>query len=177
MEELVAGVCAGTVALVLLAGFAGHLRGPRTLPSALAAHGTVPRALVWPVAVAVALLEGLLGGATAYALLAGQARTLTFAAAGGALLLTSYALYGLYVLRTRPVVPCGCAARDTPMSGWVAGRAAVLALAALTASAGAERAPGSPGSHAAIALSASVTFAVLLWVLPAAMFDPERKAV
>jgi hypothetical protein len=172
MAELLAGVCAGTVALVLLAGFAGHLRGPRTLPAALAAHGTVPGLLVWPVAVAVAVLEGLLGGVTAYALLAGQARTLTFAAAGGALLLTGYALYGLYVLRTRPAVPCGCAARDTPMSGWVAGRAAVLALAALTAAAGAGRATGSHGSHTAIALLTAVTFAVLLWVLPAAMTDP-----
>ncbi|MFB9838093.1 MauE/DoxX family redox-associated membrane protein, partial [Actinoallomurus acaciae] len=61
MTELLTGVCAGTVALVLLLAFAGHLRAPRTLPAALAAHRVVPGPVRWPVAVVVTALEGALG--------------------------------------------------------------------------------------------------------------------
>ncbi|MCW2945515.1 MAG: methylamine utilization protein MauE, partial [Actinoallomurus sp.] len=159
MAEMLAGVCAGTVALVLLAAFAGHLRNPRALPAALAAHRTVPAQLIWPAAVAVATLEGLFGTVTAYAVLAGRAHTLTLGVSGCAVLLAGYALYGLYVLRTRPSVPCGCAADGTPMSGWVAGRAAALALASLVAATGAAPAHG---TQTAIAVLASIVFAVLL---------------
>jgi len=178
MTEMLTSVCAGTVALVLLAAFAGHLRAPRTLPAALAAHRVVPRPLRWPVAVAAVALEGILGAATGYALLAGRPQPLTLAAGGAAILLACYAGYTLYVLRTRPSVPCGCATGpggDAPMSGWVAGRAAVLALAALAAVAGAAPATGSRGAHAAVTVLASLVFAVLLSLLPQAMFDPERR--
>jgi hypothetical protein len=175
MTEMLTGVCAGTVALVLLLAFAGHLRAPRTLPAALAAHRVVPGLLRWPVAVAVIALEGTLGAATGYAIPAGHPHTLTLAAGGAAVLFAFYAGYGLYVLRTRPGVPCGCATgpgADTPMSGWVAGRAAALALAALVAALGTTPARG---GHTAIAVLASVLFAVLLSLLPQAMFDPERR--
>ncbi|MCO5993543.1 MauE/DoxX family redox-associated membrane protein [Actinoallomurus rhizosphaericola] len=178
MAAMLAGVSAGTVALILLAGFAGHLLHPRVLPAALTAHRTVPGLLIWPVAVAVGALEGLFGAVTGYALLAGRPRALTVGATGSALLFAAYALYGLYVLRTRPgigSVPCGCSADDTPMSGWVAGRAAALALASVTASAGAGSAAASHGVHVAIVALSSVTFAVLLWSLPPAMADPERS--
>jgi hypothetical protein len=176
MKEMLTGVCAGTVALVLLLAFAGHLRAPRTLPAALAAHHVVPGLLRWPVAVAVIALEGTLGAATAYAVPARSTHTLALAAGGAAVLFAVYAGYGLYVLRTRPLVPCGCATGpggDTPMSGWVAGRAAVLALASLVAATGAVPAHG---ADTALAVLASVVFAVLLSLLPQAMFDPERQA-
>jgi hypothetical protein len=176
MTEMLTGVCGGTVALVLLLAFAGHLRAPRTLPAALAAQRVVPRPLRWPVAVAVIALEGTLGAATGYAVPAGSSHTLALAAGGAAVLFAVYAGYGLYVLRTRPSVPCGCATGpggDTPMSGWVAGRAAALTLASLVAATGAAPAHG---AHTAIAVLASVVFAVLLSLLPQAMFDPERQA-
>jgi uncharacterized membrane protein (UPF0136 family) len=175
MEEMLAGVSAGTVALVLLAAFAGHLRSPRALPAALIAHRTVPGPLIWPAAVAVATLEGLLGAVTGYALLAGRPRTLTLAAGGCAILLAGYALYGLYVLRTRPSVPCGCAAEGIPMSGWVAGRAAALVFASLAAVGGAGPAVAAHGAHVALVGLSSVVFAILLWLLPLAMFDRERN--
>jgi hypothetical protein len=181
MAELLAGVCAGTVAIVLLAAFAGHLRAPRTLPSALAAHRTVPDPLVRPLAAAAVAIEGVLGAATGYALVSGRPHALRLGATGAAILLAAYAAYGLYVLRARPSVPCGCTGgtggtgADTPMSGWVAGRAAALALAALATVAGAEPAAGSHGAHTAITLLASVVFAVTLWLLPQAMFDPTRR--
>ncbi|MGI5231055.1 MauE/DoxX family redox-associated membrane protein [Actinoallomurus sp. CA-142502] len=176
MAEMLTGVCAGTVALVLLLAFAGHLRAPRTLPAALAAHRVLPGPLRWPVAVAVIALEGALGAATGYAVAAGRTHALTLAAGGAAVLFAGYAGYGWYVLRTRPSVPCGCATGpggDTPMSGWVAGRAAALALASLVAVTGTTPAHG---THTAIAVLASVVFAVLLSLLPQAMFDPERQA-
>ena len=176
MAEMLTGVCGGTVALVLLLAFAGHLRAPRTLPAALAAQRVVPGALRWPVAVAVIAIEGTLGAATGYAVAAGRPHALTLAAGDAAVLFAVYAGYGLYVLRTRPTVPCGCATGpggDTPMSGWVAGRAAALALASLAAATGTTPAHG---THTAIAVLASVVFAVLLSLLPQAMFDPERQA-
>jgi hypothetical protein len=175
MMKLLAGAFAGTVALVLLTAFAGHLRRPRALPAALTAHRTVPRPLIWPVAVASVALEGLLGAVTGYAVLDGRAHLLTLAAGGCAVLLGGYALYGLYVLRTRPGVPCGCAAEGTPMSVWVAARAAALALAALTAAAGAGQAVTAHGADAVIATLASIVFAASLWSLPLAMADPERN--
>jgi hypothetical protein len=178
MAEMLAGVCAGTVALVLLAAFAGHLRAPHTLPAALAAHRVVPGPLRWPAAVAAVGLEGALGAGTGYALPAGNPHLLTLTAGGAAILLAAYAGYGLYVLRTRPSVPCGCATGpggDAPMSGWVAGRAAALALAALVAAVGATPATGSHGAQTAITVLSSVVFAVLLSLLPQAMFDPERR--
>ncbi|MCP9978484.1 MauE/DoxX family redox-associated membrane protein [Actinomadura madurae] len=51
--------------------------------------------------------------------------------AAAAALLALYAMYAAHVSRTRHGVPCGCAGARTPMTGWVAGRAAALsALAA-----------------------------------------------
>jgi hypothetical protein len=178
MTEMLAGVCAGTVALVLLAAFAGHVRAPRTLPAALSAHRTVPGPLVWPVAFAAVALEGVLGACLGYAVLAGRPHALALAAAGGAVLLAGYAVYGLAVLRSRPGVPCGCSTGpggDAPMTGWVVVRAAALALAGLGAASGAGAAAGSGGAHIAITALASVVFAVLLWVLPLALFDPARR--
>jgi hypothetical protein len=171
MAEMLAGVSAGTVALILLAGFAGHLLHPRALPAALAAHRTVPGPLVWPAAIAVGALEGMLGAVTGYALLAGRPQALELGATGSGLLFAAYAIYGSYILRTRPNVPCGCAADGTPMSGWVAGRAAAL----VTASAGAGSALASHGVHVTIVGLSSVVFAALLWSLPPALSDPERS--
>lgn len=172
---MLSGLSAGAVALVLLAGFAGHLRHPRTLPRALAAHRTVPRLAVWPIAITMTALEGLCGASTGYALLFGTAGMLVTAVLAGSVLLGGYALYGLYVLRSRPRVPCGCASDDTPMSGWVAGRAGALALAGLGAAAGAGPATDSHGAHLTVVALASVVFATLLWLLPTAMNDPDPK--
>jgi hypothetical protein len=178
MTQMLAGVCAGTVALVLLAAFAGHVRAPRALPAALTAHRTVRAPLVWPIAVLAVALEGVLGVDIGYAVLTGQGRTLTLAAGAAAILLAGYAAYSLLVMRTRPGVPCGCSSGrggDAPMTGWVAVRATALALASLGAAAGAGSAADSHGAHIAITLLASAGFAVLLWTLPLAMFDPARS--
>ncbi|MCW2944624.1 MAG: hypothetical protein JWR24_1341, partial [Actinoallomurus sp.] len=48
-------------------------------------------------------------------------------------------------------------------------------LASLAAAGGAGSAAASHGAHAAIMGLSSVVFAVLLWLLPLAMFDPERN--
>ena len=173
MAELLAGLGAGTVTLVLLASFAGHLRAPRALAAALAAHRTLPDPFVRPLAALVVAVEGLLGAASGLAFLAGRPHALRLAAAGAALLLAGYAAYALYVLRSRPEVPCGCAGAATPMSGGVAGRAAALALLALAAAAG--PATGAPAAHITITVLASVMLAITLWLLPQAMFDPARR--
>jgi hypothetical protein len=60
------------------------------------------------------------------------------------------------------------------MTGWVVARAAILAALALAglAGAGLAVAAAQPGVVLAVALPAAVTFALLLWHLPAAMQVP-----
>jgi hypothetical protein len=163
---MLAGIAMITVPLVLLASFAGHVARPAGLPRALRAHRTLPAVLITPVAVVTALAEAAAGTLA----LIGFARP-ALAAAGA--LLAGYALYGAYVLRNRPGVPCGCAGSgDTPLTGWVVTRAAALAALAL---AGARwSAPFPHGGRLAITLVAGAVFAVLLWTLPLALHDPER---
>lgn len=178
MTEMLTGLGAGTVALVLIAAFAGHLRAPRTLPAALTAHRTMPAPFVWPVAVVVVAVEGVLGAGVGYAALTGHAHALTLSGGAGAVLFAGYAAYSLLVLRARPGVPCGCSSGrggDAPMTGWVTVRAAALAVASLGAAVGAGPATRSSGAHAVIVLLASAVFAVLLWTLPLAMVDPARR--
>lgn len=177
MTELLAGVCAVTVTLVLVAAFAGHLRRPDELPRALRAHRTVPGPLVRPLAHAVAATEGMLGVAAGLGVLSGSAAALRAATGSAAGLFTIYLLYGWHVLHARArssPVPCGCGGGGrTPLSGWTVLRAAVLAGLAAIATAGAGTAGILAGPRLAIAVTAGACFAVLLWQLPAAMYDPE----
>jgi Methylamine utilisation protein MauE len=163
-----AGVAMVTVPLVLLVSFAGHLLRPTGLPRALRAHRTLPAALITPIAVMTALAEA----ATGTLALTGFARP---ALAAACALLTGYAGYGTYVLRTRPSVPCGCAGSgDTYLTGWVVARAVALAVLALVGSVAAVPLPH--GGRLVITVLAGVVFAVLLWTLPLALHDPERIA-
>jgi hypothetical protein len=163
---MLAGIAVITVPLVLLVSFAGHVLRPAGLPRALRAHHTLPAALIAPAAVMTALAEAAVGTL----ILIGFARP---ALAAACALLTLYALYGSYVLRNRPSVPCGCAGSgDTPLTGWVVVRAAALAVLALAGAVW--TAPFPQGSRLAITLLAGAVFAVLLWTLPLALHDPER---
>lgn len=167
MGTMLTGVAEGTVTLVLIVAFAGHVLRPSALTSALRAHRIVPGRLVPPVATLAVLAEGALGVAGAYAVITRSAH-LVFA--GCAVLLAGYGLYAFGVQRTRPAVPCGCDAAGTPMNGWVAGRAAALTVASIVAAAGVN-AP--LGANLAITMLAAVAFATLLWILPAAMINPD----
>jgi hypothetical protein len=163
---MLADIAVIIVPLVLLASFAGHLLRPAGLPRALRAHRTLPSALIIPIAAATALAEAAIAAST----LVGFARP---ALAAACALLTGYGLYGSYVLRNRPGVPCGCAGSgDTPMTGWVVARA--VALAALALAGAAEPGTFPQGARLAITLAAGSAFAVLLWTFPLAMHDPER---
>jgi Methylamine utilisation protein MauE len=155
-----------TVPLVLVASALGHLLRPYGLPAALRAHRTLPAALIVPVAGVVVLAELVLGLLTVVV-----ARP---ALAGAAVLLISYVLYGSYVLRTRPSVPCGCGGAETPLTGWVVIRAAALAVLALAGAGFAGPLPH--GSDLAITALAGTTFAVLLWALPRALTVPGRTS-
>jgi hypothetical protein len=167
MGTMLTGVAEGTVTLVLIVAFAGHVLRPGALIGALRAHRTLPRSMAAPVAVLAIALEGVLGAAGAYAVITRSAH-LVFA--GSAVLLGGYAVYAFGVHRARPAVPCGCDAAGTPMNGWVAGRAAALTVLSIGAAAGAD-APW--GANLAITMLAAMAFATLLWILPAAMIDPD----
>ncbi|HEX2315078.1 MAG TPA: MauE/DoxX family redox-associated membrane protein [Thermomonospora sp.] len=177
MIEAVTSVAATTAALILLLGCAEHLLAPRSLPAALAAHGTVPRRLAGPLAAVVTAAEGLVGLAVAGCVVTGSGRgPLTVALAAAGVLLGAYAAYTYRLLRRAEGrgVPCGCSRADTPVSGWVVLRAAVPAVLAVGAAVGAD-AVVTPAESAAWFAEASVAgavFAVLLWVLPEAMIDP-----
>ncbi|SEG80445.1 hypothetical protein SAMN04489712_11382 [Thermomonospora echinospora] len=179
MIEALAGVAAATVAFVLLIAFAEHLLSPRSLPAALIAHGTVPRRLVRPLAGAVTAVEGALAAALVAAVVIDAPRAvLTGILAAAGVVLASYAAYTHRLLRTAGgrAVPCGCSRADTPVSGWVVLRAGVpAALALLTAlRADAVVTPAESAVRFAEASIPGLVFAVLLWVLPEAMIDPDR---
>ncbi|TYB43026.1 MauE/DoxX family redox-associated membrane protein [Actinomadura chibensis] len=170
MTGLLAGIAAVALPVVLLGSVFGQVRRPGAVVSAVRAQGVVPRALAGPAALAAIAAEAAVGlvGATSLVLrLDGPVRAASGAAA---VLLGLYAVYAAYVSRTRRGVPCGCAGADTPMTGWVAGRAAALAALAL---AGALR--GLPADwsayEAAVAGTAGLGFAAILWTLPHAMIE------
>lgn len=178
MPALLASVAAATVACTLLIACAEHLWTPAALVRALAEHRVVPAPAA--VAAAVVTAEGVLGGAGAIALVGGSADLLAAAMAGSAALLALYGGYGLRVRSIRPgVSSCGCSRVALPMTGAVVARAFVLAGSALVALglvqgvlAGSVGAVGQPGAPRAVALLAAATFALLLWHLPAALYDP-----
>jgi hypothetical protein len=175
MSVLFGSVAAYTVLATLLAAGAGHLARPGSLPAALAAHRLLPGPRL--VAAAVVAAEIGLGGAGAAGLLlggGGGGRLLAAALAGSVLLLALFGGYGWYALAARSGGPCGCSPVELPMSGWVVARAGALAgLAALGLTlAGSVLPLARPGSQLGTVLLAAAAIGVLLWQLPAAMFDP-----
>ncbi|WP_051712313.1 MauE/DoxX family redox-associated membrane protein [Spirillospora albida] len=171
MTALLAGAAAVAIPLVLLASLAGHLRRPRALAGALRAQRTLPAVLVRPVAASVLLAEAVTGSAGLAGLVLWRETPALWAAAA---LLGIYAAYGTWVARTRHGVPCGCAGDPgTPMTGWVAARAAALAALAL---AGASGGLPSTAYETSVSTIAGLTFAVLLWTLPHAMTHERTLA-
>ncbi|NDU74040.1 methylamine utilization protein MauE [Actinomadura sp. DSM 109109] len=175
MTALLAGTAAVAVPLVLLASLAGQVRHPAALAAAVRAHRVLPPALAGAVAAAVIAAEALIGTAGAAAALLrldGPAR-----AAGGAAaaLLALYAAYAAHVARTRRGAPCGCGGAGTPMTGWVAGRAAALSALALTCALAGPPAGPTP-YESSVTVAAGLVFAVLLWTLPHAMTVERRTA-
>ncbi|MFC4052141.1 MauE/DoxX family redox-associated membrane protein [Actinomadura syzygii] len=170
MTGLLAGIAAVALPLVLLGSVFGQVRRPGVLVSAVRAQGVVPHALAGPAAVAAIAAEAAVGLVGAAALVLGLDGAMRAASGAAAVLLGLYAVYAAHVARTRRGVPCGCAGADTPMTGWVAGRAAALAVLAL---AGAVR--GLPTDlsayEASVAGTAGLGFAVILWTLPHAMIE------
>jgi len=168
----VLGSVAGyAVLLTLVCAGAGHLARPGTLRSALVTHGVLP--VPGLVAVAVPVVElGL--GAAGVAGLFDRPVLLAVALAGAAVLLAGYAGYGWRVLAAGSGGPCGCSRHELPMSGWVLARAgglAGLAVLGLTLT-GSVLSPRAVDSRFSLVLLAAATFSLLLWQLPAAMYDP-----
>lgn len=179
MLEFAAGVATYVVVMTLATAAIGHARRPDDLHAALRMHGVLPPAAANAIGRAVTVTEVVLGVAL-IAGVAGRGGLLVAALAGSAALFAGYGGYGWFVVATGRSGPCGCGGADTPMSGWVAGRA--LALAALAVGALAGHLLGGPatvtplgefGPRLAVVLLAAGTFSALLWSLPAAMREPE----
>lgn len=170
MTGLLAGVAAVVLPVVLLGSVFGQVRRPGVLVSAVRAQGVLPAAIAGPAAVAAIAAEAAVGLAGAGALLLRLDGAERAASGAAAVLLGLYAVYAAHVSRTRRGVPCGCAGADTPMTGWVAGRAAALAALAL---AGALRGvpSGLSPSEVFVVGAAGLGFAVILWTLPHAMIE------
>ncbi|WP_165975729.1 MauE/DoxX family redox-associated membrane protein [Actinomadura rubrisoli] len=176
MTGLLAGIAAVAVPLVLLVSLYGQLRRPGALAAALRAHRTLPRSFAWPLAAAVIAAEAVAGTGSAAGLVLWRDGPFRAASAAAAGLLALYTAYGAYVARTRPGVPCGCAGNTgTPMTGWVAGRAGVLAALALAGALWGL--PGDPTRYEmSTIVAAGLGFAVILWSLPHAMTEERSPA-
>jgi hypothetical protein len=173
MGGLLAGIAAVTIPVVLIGSVCGHLRRPGVLAAALAAHGTVPRRLVRPVAAFTTAVEGVLGATAVIGLLLGLDGLLRASLAAAAALLAGHGLYATYVTRARPHrVPCGCAGNaESLMTGWVAARAGMLAGLALAGAAW-DPPPSLVPAEQMITVAMGLGFAVLLWTLPLALLSP-----
>ncbi|WP_242906393.1 MauE/DoxX family redox-associated membrane protein [Actinomadura terrae] len=174
MTALPAGTAAVAVPLVLLGSAAGHAARPGALAAALRAQGVFPAALARPVAVLMIVVEAVAGACLAVTVLRALDGAFRVSSLASALLLGLYGAYAAYVARTRSGVPCGCAGgTGTPMTGWIAVRAAALAVLALT---GAVWGPpdGPSGYEASVIVAAGLAFAVILWTLPHAMIEERR---
>ncbi|GAA2585924.1 hypothetical protein SMC26_45800 [Actinomadura fulvescens] len=132
MGDLLAVIALVAVPLVLLGSLAGHVARPGVLAAALRAHRTVPGAMVVAVAGLVGLTEALLLGEVVVALVWWEPALLRAGMVSAAALLAVYGSYSAFVTRRRPPgVPCGCAGKETPMTGWVTARAVMLGLIAV----------------------------------------------
>ncbi|MFT3971024.1 MAG: MauE/DoxX family redox-associated membrane protein [Micropruina sp.] len=116
-----------TVAALLAAAGAGHLRPTRALVVQLRGHGVLPRPVVAPVAVAligaeVAIPVALVAG------LSGSVVLLRAAALTAAVVCLGFAGYLHLVARRHPEgVPCGCGLGEAPAGPWTVLRALILA--------------------------------------------------
>jgi hypothetical protein len=156
---LLATVAGVVVALTLLGSAAAHAARPGALVAALADQGVLPARATAAVVVAAEVVLGIAVVVDA---------TRTAGLVGAVVLFAGYAAYTGYLRRTRTsAVPCGCG-DGVAVNGWVVARAGALATAALLGLVA--RPMGVGGSvEAVVALCAGVTFACLLWRLPAAM--------
>ncbi|MEV6105050.1 MauE/DoxX family redox-associated membrane protein [Streptomyces sp. NPDC051940] len=178
MSGFPGALAAAVVALSLLAGALSHLSRPSALPEALRAHGVLPPRAAGTAALAVPAAEGVLGVACVVAWLGGgRLWPATVLALGSGLFLV-YAGYARHVTATGRHGPCGCSRTALPMSRWVTRRA--VALAVLAAAAAAQAAGAGPpdprdlgGEALATLLLAAPACALLLWTLPAAMYEPS----
>jgi hypothetical protein len=171
--------------LLLVAAGVAHLRRPRALAAATAAHGVIDLAV--PAAAALGLLETALGAGTAVAAALGARTPLLALLAGQALLLAGFAAYLLHAAGRattagRPGLPCGCGLPDLPVGGSAATRAAVPALlslagAAWVASPGWSRPAGADAGPLLLIGVAAPTLALLLAVTPSARRPPRTAAV
>lgn len=173
MTTLLGSVAAYTVIFVLLVAAVGHLASPGALSRAVTAQGVSNSPVVLTVAVIVAETGLAVAGIVAVSVESvGWLRYLVLGTS--AMLFASYSGYSQRVRRSRPDAPCGCSRHDLPATGWVVIRGYLLAgiacLGAVTSDS--VLTLDQPGFSLAIALLAAATFGVLLWHLPAAMYNP-----
>ncbi|GGK40286.1 hypothetical protein GCM10010124_36270 [Pilimelia terevasa] len=155
-------------ALLLVAAGIGHLRHPRVFRAGLDVQALLPRRLRGPVAALVGPAEVAVGAA---ALLAWGAAPglLGWPLAALALCYTAYTGYTWALLRWRPAAPCGCFGGGAPVTGFVVGRAGVLAAAAWVAAGGAAVLPSAaagPAAVRALAMAAAAVLAAAVWLVP-----------
>ncbi|WP_130799383.1 MauE/DoxX family redox-associated membrane protein [Streptomyces otsuchiensis] len=176
MTVLAASMATGIVVLVLAAAAAGHLARPSHLTDAVRGHRVLGAALAPAAAGGAIAAEALLAAGGVTAVLLGHRGALAGVLTGAAALFGCYTLYAWRALASAPAgTPCGCSRTELPVSGWVVGRAALLAGtaaggAALVAAGAA--APAGPAEHTLTALAAA-TCALLVWQLPAAAYQPR----
>lgn len=158
---------------VLASAGLAHLRHLRAFSAAIGGQGIWPEWSVLPLAAAVATVEAGVGAGGVVALIAADTPTVhTVLLATVTFVYCCYALYGVYLLRTRPGVPCACSGDMDRVDGAVVGRAATLGALALIAALHAPVAQGLVEREAVIVGLASVVYGLAVWALPTALHDP-----
>ncbi len=174
MRTLATLVAATSSLLVLIFAGIGHARRPARFVSTVRSHVLIPKYLAAPISIGLIFAEIGVGAIGIAAMTLGAPRSLVSASlAAACALYFAFSTYALALLRWRRTSPCGCSARPSPVSGWIAARAATLCVLAGTAALLANRGPYDQlGSlEAAIVILAGTAFAVLLWEAPDALSD------
>lgn len=165
-----------TCVLALAASAVTHVVGVGTTRREIAAHRVVGDRLAGPIALALPVIEIVLAGSVAWALLTpGTGPDRVTGLASGLLFLAFAGYLALVLRRGRGGLPCACGLGSATVGGWTIARAATFGV---LAGVGALAAPSRallvrPWSEVAIIACAAVTFAIAISLLPTARHEPS----
>jgi len=163
-----------TFGTLLVAGVL-HGRDTKVLRQQMVAQRVWPAGWLHVLSVALPVTELTVGGFGLTALVSG--RGVTAAALLSVTLYLAFTLFGVFAVRMRPGVPCGCSADARPIDWSIVVRAAVLGCCAIVTSVLAPAAGEASALTLLFAGMAGLASGVVIWMLPEALADPLQRHV
>ncbi len=177
MDFTTAVLASAAFGILFLSGIS-HLLHPLNFRSLVRQQRVWSKAGEWLVVASVIVSEVAVGGLGLLALSTESIPMIRLSATLACVIYGLYAFYAAYLLRTRPGVPCACSSRAEPANIWTVARAMALATGSLVAVAavGADWSDSVSASFLAPTVVASLSLAIVLWILPSALAYPPFAA-